>query len=202
VVLSAVRASLQWLVPVPLKLVFDSVIGHHALPGVLSWMPATSTPRLVALTASMVGIAVMLGLTAYGATAFLALAGQKVVFDLRCRLFGHLSVQSRSFHQRRTQGDLLSRLGGDVQAMQAVVVNVVPTAVENALTVAGMVVIMLLLDWQFSLLALSLLPLLLLLVRHYLGAIKKAQRQARQLEGEATTAAQQVLTSLPVVQAS
>lgn len=202
VLLSALRACLQWVAPVPLKLVFDSVLGHHPLPGVLSWMPATPMARLVVLTAAMVTIAVLLGLTAYGATAFLASAGQRVVYELRCRLFAHLSVQSRSFHQRRTQGDLLARLGGDVQAMQTVVVNVVPIAVENALTVTGMVVIMLVLDWQFSLLALSLLPVLLLLVRHYLAAIKQAQRRARRVEGAATTAAQQVLTALPVVQAS
>lgn len=202
VALSALRACLQWVAPVPLKLVFDSVLGNHPLPSVLSWMPPTPSARLVVLTAAMVGIAVLLGVTAFGATAFLASAGQRVVHDLRCRLFAHLSVQSRSFHQRRTQGDLLARLGGDVQAMQTVVINVVPMAVENSLTITGMIVIMLVLDWQFSILALSLVPVLVLVVRHYLAAIKHAQRQARRAEGEATTAAQQVLTALPVVQAS
>ncbi len=202
VALSALRACLQWVAPVPLKLVFDSVLAHHPLPSVLSWMPSTPSGRLVVLTAAMVGIAVLLGVTAFGATAFLASAGQRVVHDLRCRLFAHLSVQSRWFHQRRTQGDLLARLGGDVQAMQTVVVNVVPMAVENSLTIAGMIVIMLVLDWQFSLLALSMVPLLVLVVRHYMAAIKHSQRQARRAEGEATTSAQQVLTALPVVQAS
>ncbi|MST33567.1 ATP-binding cassette domain-containing protein [Acidimicrobiaceae bacterium USS-CC1] len=202
VALSAARACLQWIAPVPLKLVFDSVLGHHPLPGVLSWMPTAPTPRLLVLTGAMVVIALLLGLTAFGATAFLASAGQRVVHQLRCRLFAHLSAQSRSFHQRHAQGDLLSRLGGDVQAMQSVVVNVVPVVAENTLTIGGMVAIMLVLDWQFSLLALGMLPVLVLVVRHYLAVIREAQREARRAEGDAITAAQQILTALPVVQAS
>ncbi len=198
---SVLRAVLQWVVPVPIKLVFDSVLGTHPLPGVLAWLPADRITRLYVFSAAMVVIALLLGLTAYGANAWLAGAGQRVVFDLRFRLFRHLETQSLRFHQRRAVGDLLSRLGGDVQAMQSVVVNVLPVVVENSLTVVGMVVIMVVLDWRFSLLALSLLPALWLVVRHYLAVIKAAQRDARRNEGLATAAAQQTLVALPVVQA-
>ena len=201
VLFSAFRAMLTWIVPFPLKLVFDSVFANHPLPSILSWMPVNHTDRLYLLVGAMVVIAVLLGVTAYGADMLLAGAGQKVVFDLRTRLFRHLAAQSASFHQRRQQGDLLARLGGDVQAMQSVVVNVVPVVAENVLTVFGMLVIMLVLQWQFSLLAMSLLPVLWFVMRHYMGSIKTAQREARRNEGMATAAAQQILVSLPVVQA-
>ena len=201
VLFSAFRAMLTWVVPFPLKLIFDSVFANHPLPSILSWMPANHTDRLYLLVGAMMVIAVLLGVTAYGADMLLAGAGQNVVFDLRTRLFRHLAAQSASFHQRRQQGDLLARLGGDVQAMQSVVVNVVPVVAENVLTVFGMLVIMLVLQWQFSLLAMSLLPVLWLVMRHYMGSIKTAQREARRNEGMATAAAQQILVSLPVVQA-
>ncbi len=199
--LSAFRAMLTWIVPVPLKLIFDSVFAHHPLPPGLWWMPSDHVARLYALVGCMVVIAVLLGLTAYGADALLAGAGQRVVFDVRARLFRHLTAQSAAFHQQRRLGDLLSRLGGDVQAMQSVVVNVVPVVVENALTIVGMLVIMLVLQWQFSLLAMSLLPVLWIVMRRYMRSIKIAQREARRNEGMATATAQQVLVSLPVVQA-
>ncbi len=201
VLFSAFRAMLTWIVPVPLKLIFDSVFANHPLPSVLSWMPTSHSERLYVLVGAMVVIATLLGLTAYGADVLLAGAGQRVVFDLRTRLFRHLTAQSAAFHQHRKQGDLLARLGGDVQAMQSVVVNVVPVVAENVLTVFGMLVIMFVLQWQFSLLAMSLLPVLWLVMRHYMGAIKTAQREARRNEGMATAAAQQILVSLPVVQA-
>ena len=202
VAFSAFRAMLTWIVPVPLKLIFDSVFANHPLPGVLAWMPADHADRLYILVGAMLVLAVLLGLTAYGADVLLAGAGQKVVFDLRTRLFRHLTAQSASFHNRRMKGDLLARLGGDVQAMQSVVVNVVPVVAENVLTVVGMLVIMFVLQWQFSLLAMSLLPVLWLVMRHYMAAIKTAQREARRNEGHATAAAQQILVALPVVQAS
>ncbi len=201
VVCSVLRAVLQWIAPLPLKLIFDNVLTRHRLPSLLAWLPSTRSARLYVFCAAMIVIALLLGLTAYGANALLAGAGQRVVYDLRCRLFRHLEAQSARFHQSRPLGDLLSRLGGDVQAMQSVVVNVLPTVVENSLTVTGMVVIMFVLDWRFSLLALALLPGLLWIVRHYLAAIKTAQRAARRNEGMASAAAQQTLAALPVVQA-
>lgn len=201
VICSLLRAVLQWLAPLPLKLIFDNVLANHRLPGLLAWLPSSHSARLYAFCGAIIVIAALLGATAYGANALLAGAGQRVVYDLRCRLFRHLEAQSARFHQTRPVGDLLSRLGGDVQAMQSVVVNVIPVVVENGLTVAGMLVIMLVLDWQFSLLALALLPGLWWVVRHYLAAIRTAQRGARRDEGLATAAAQQTLVALPVVQA-
>ena len=67
-------------------------------------MPANHTDRLYILVGAMVVIAVLLGLTAYGADMLLAGAGQKVVFDLRTRLFRHLTAQSAAFHHRRHAG--------------------------------------------------------------------------------------------------
>ncbi len=198
---SVLRAVMQWLAPLPLKLIFDNVLSNHRLPALLAWLPAGRSSRLYIFCLAMVMIALLLGLTSYGTNALLAGAGQRVVYDLRCRLFRHIEAQSARFHQSRPIGDLLSRLGGDVQAMQSVVVNVLPVAVENTFTVAGMLVIMMFLDWQFSLLALALLPGLWWVVRHYLAAIKGAQRGARRNEGLATATAQQTLVALPVVQA-
>lgn len=198
---SVLRAVLQWVAPVPLKMIFDNVLSHQRLPAVLSWLPPNRTSLLYALVGSMAVVAALLALASYGANALLANAGQRVVYELRCRLFRHLEAQSAAFHQRRPVGDLLARLGGDVQAVQSVVVNVVPVVVENSITVAGMIVIMLVVDWHFSALALCVLPVLWWVVRHYMAVIKTAQRGARRNEGLASATAQRTLVSLPVVQA-
>ncbi|MDA8374725.1 MAG: ABC transporter ATP-binding protein [Actinomycetota bacterium] len=198
---SALRAMVQWASPWPLKLIFDTVLGSRPLPQLLSWLPATRVARLDVMAGAMVVIAILLGIFAYATNALLANAGQRMVFDLRCRLFNHLERQSMEFHASNSVGDLLSRLGGDIQAIQGVVANVVPILVENSLTILGIVVIMLFVDWRYTIVILSLLPVMYLTVRHYLTAIKKSQRQARDVEGRATAFAQEVLISLPVVQA-
>ncbi len=199
---SLARAVLQWLVPVPLKVVFDNVLGAHPLPPELRWLPGGRLPLLYSLCGLMVVIAALLGACSYAAAVLLAGAGQRVVVDLRCRLFAHLTRQSRHFYTGRPVGDLLARLGGDAQAMQSAVVNVLPVVAENTLTVAGMLVIMTIVDWQFSLLAICVIPVLGVLVRHYLSTIRNAQRIARRAEGASSAIAQQVVVGLAVVQAA
>ena len=198
---SVAQAVMQWLAPWPLKIIFDSVIGSHPVPGPVRFLPANPSGRLVVLTLATLVIAVLLGLAGYGANRWVANAGQRVVFDIRTDLFTHLSRQSVGFHQRRTTGDLMSRLDGDVSQIQSLMVDAVPTVVNNVVTLAGMVVIMLVMDWHFAATLLLTVPLLTWLVVHYLRRIKTAQREALRRQGEASAVAQEVLTSLTVVQA-
>jgi len=198
---AALQAVMQWLAPWPLKLIFDTVLAHHKVPGLLNGLVSGRSARLDVLALAMLVIAVLLGVFSYLSNRLVAIAGQRVVYDLRCDLFRHLEAQSLGFHQRRSTGDLMSRLSGDTQAIQNLTVNAVPTFVNNVLTLVGMVVIMALVDWHFTVLALSVIPLTAWAVRHYLKRIKAAERHARRFEGLANGAAQEVLTSLPVVQA-
>ncbi len=198
---SVVQAAMQWLEPWPLKLIFDNVIGTQPLPAWLGFLPQQQGPRLDVLALAMLVIAIWLGIFRYAADRLVAQAGQRVVFDLRRDLFRHIEGQSLAFHQRRVTGDLLSRLGGDVQAVQGVMVNAVPTVTNNVLTLAGMLLIMLMVDWQYTLVAMSLTPVLYLAMREFLGRIKRQQRQARRWEGTASGVAQEVLTSITAVQA-
>lgn len=194
-------ALLQWLAPWPLKLIFDSVMSHHPLPSLLRGFPASPVARLDLLVMAMLVIAIGQGVATYFAARTLAGVGQRVILAIRCDLFRQLEAQSLAFHQRRTVGDLMSRLGGDTQALQDLLVNAVPTLVNNSLTLLGMLVIMAMVDWRYTLVALSLWPALYFTVTYFLPNIKAAQRQARRCEGGANAIAQEVLTSLVNVQA-
>ena len=198
---SLVGAVMQWLAPWPLKVIFDSVLSHHPVPGVLAWMPSDPTGRLVVLSGLTVLIAVLLGGFGYLANRRVAQAGQQVVFAIRTRLFGHLLAQSLSFHQQRRTGDLMSRLDGDIQQMQVVMVDGVPTLINNVVTVAGFVVIIFLIDASLGLVTVTAVPCLYFLVRYFHRRIKAAQRAAMRAQGDAAATAQEALTSLQVVQA-
>ncbi|MHB8244181.1 MAG: ABC transporter ATP-binding protein [Acidimicrobiales bacterium] len=199
--MSVMTAVMQWAAPWPLKFIFDSVLSRKPLPSWLAWLPAAHLARLEVFAGAMLAIAVVLGLSDYLSNRFVATAGQHVVFAVRCRLFRHIEDQSLAFHQTRKSGDLMSRLGGDIQAIQSAVVTGVSTMLRNSLTLVGMAVIMLFIDWRYALLALSLMPVLAYTTRYYLKRIKHIQRQARRAQGEANSAALEVLTSMAVVQA-
>ncbi|HUY61378.1 MAG TPA: ABC transporter ATP-binding protein [Candidatus Dormibacteraeota bacterium] len=198
---SVLTAVALWAAPWPLKFVFDSVIGHHRLPTWLHWLPGAAAGRLTVLVGALLGIAAVQAVADYLANRWVATAGQRVIFGLRCQLFDHLEAQSLRFHQGRRTGDLLARLGGDIQAIQSAMVTAVPTLVRNVLTLVGMVTIMLILDWRYTLLALALVPALYLVTRHYLRRITALQRRGRRADGEASSVAQEVLTAITVVQA-
>ena len=200
-VASALAAMMEWAAPWPLKFIFDSVIGHKPLPAWLAGLPSDQSGLLTAMAAALLSVAAALAVADYLSTRLVATAGQRVVFEIRCQLFRHIESQGSDFHQRRQTGDLLARLGGDVQAIQSAMVTAVPTLVRNVLTLIGMVTIMLIVDWRYALLAMALVPLLFWVSRHYLTRIKSIQRQARRADGEASSVAQEVLTSITVVQA-
>lgn len=201
-----ILASAAWAVaqiasPWPLKVVFDSVLSHHRLPAALSFLPTSRFALLNASAGAMIVIASLRGVFSYLATGSVGRAGQRLVFDVRCRLFRHLEAQSLGFHQTREAGDLMARLSGDAQALQGVMVNAAPTVVNSGITLVGMFTIMALINWRYALLSVSLLPVVFLVVRFYLTRLRQAQRQARRFEGNANSVAQEVLTSLAVVQA-
>lgn len=198
---SAFAALMELAAPWPISFIFDSVIGHRPLPQALSFLPSARGSLLVCLTGGMLAIAALLAGADYLSNRLVATAGQRVVFAIRCELFRHIASQAPSFHHRRQTGDLLARLGGDVQAVQSAMVTAVPTLVGNALTLLGMVTIMLLVDWHYALLTMALVPLLFWMARHYLSRIKALQRRARRADGQAGSVAQEVLTSMTVVQA-
>ncbi len=200
-VASLLQAVLQWIAPWPLKMIFDSVLAHHPVPALFNWLPADPQGRLLALSILTVQIAVALGGAGYLANWLVAQAGQRVVAAIRADLFEHLQRQSLAFHQRRQTGDLMSRLDGDTQDIQNLTVDVLPTVLNNAVTVVGFVVIMLAVNVFLGAVSLVMVPVMFWLVRHYLGRIKHAQRQALRAQGESAGVAQEVLSSLLVVQA-
>ncbi len=102
-------------------------------------------------------LAVATGLRLY----FLIKLGERVVADLRKRLFRHvLGLDQAHFLKQRT-GEVLSRLTADMAIVEAVVGNVVPVAIRNAVTLAGALVWMLLVSPGFTALVLLLIPLVL-----------------------------------------
>ena len=197
---SALQAVFQWLSPWPLQMVFDNVLNHLPLPAWLAFLPAAPDQRLAVLSLAAVVIALGLAVFGYASAYLIGKAGQGFVYGIRIALFTHLERQSLAFHERRTTGDLMSRLSGDAQALQSVMVDAMPSMVNSLFTLTGIAVIMLIVDWRFALLVLGLVPVLHLSLSRFMGGLKTSVRAARRQEGAASTVAQEVLTSIAAVQ--
>ena len=89
--------------------------------------------------------------------------GNRVMQDLRNRLFEHLESMHLGFFTGTRTGDIQSRLGNDVGGVESVVTQTASSILSNAVTVIASLVAMLLLSWQLTLVAVALLPVFVLL---------------------------------------
>ena len=85
--------------------------------------------------------------------------------------------------------------------MQSFIASGVLDIFINSITIIGMIGVMLYLNWRFTLIALSVLPLLCVVVYSFTRRIKKASREVREKEGQIVSIMQEVLTSIRVVKA-
>jgi len=150
--------------------------------------------------AATLAIALGTGVLTYGYTRTLGDIGQRFVFALRRDVFAHLQRLSLRFHDRQRTGDLITRLTSDIQALRDVVSNGSILLVSNACLLVGMVAMMVWLNWQFALAALSVAPLLFWTVFRYTSRIKAAARDARVSDGLLASVAQETLASIRIVQ--
>ena len=98
-------------------------------------------------------------------------------------------------------GDLLNTLISDIQAVRELIEHALIGLAVNSLTLVGMIAIMLAMDWRFALLALSIVPPLFAVVYRLTRQIKQASRDVRRREGAVAAVAQEVLSSIRIVQA-
>ena len=198
-------AALTVFRPWPLKVVIDRVLSQRPsrVPFLHAWLDHAPLSRLHILygaCATTLIIAVSTGILTYYYIRTLGDIGQRFVFALRQNLFAHLQRLSLRFHDRQRTGDLITRLTSDIDAIQDLIANGIIVFGSNAFLLAGMLILMFWLNWQFALAALSVAPLLFWTVFRYSNRIKIAAGKARASSGILASLAQETLASIRIVQ--
>ncbi len=194
------------LQPWPLKVVLDNVLKSREMHGWLNRLILATAGddklailRLAAI--AVLAIAVLDAICSYAEKYVTTSVGQWVTHDLRRTLYHHIQRLSLAYHDHSQTGDLISRVTSDIDAIQGFIVSGLLGALINSLTLAGMVGVMLYLNWSFTLVALSVAPVLFAVVYSYTRRIKKASREVRKKEGQIVSVMQEVLSSIRVVKA-
>jgi subfamily B ATP-binding cassette protein MsbA len=194
------------LAPWPLKVVFDYVLATKPMPRWMSEMFSSTVGLekmaiLKVAVFSLIIIAVVGAISSYVEKYFTTSVGQWVMHDLRRALYHHIQRLSLSYHDQKRTGELIATVTGDIDAIQDFVSQALLGIVVDVLTLLGMLLVMFYLDWRFTLIALSVAPLLFVVVYSYTHRIKKASRALRKKEGEVVSIVQEVFSSIRVVKA-
>jgi ABC-type multidrug transport system fused ATPase/permease subunit len=106
--------------------------------------------------------ALVYAVASYAQTYLVGWVGQRALQDLRVRLFQHLQQLSIGFYSRNRAGVIISRMTNDVEALDQLVEDGIATLIQSGLTLIGVVVILLVLDFQLALLTFLAIPILLI----------------------------------------
>lgn len=191
--------------PWPLKLIFDYILLDKPLPDTMASISTIgSRDSLTLLTIVCLGIvllAVFESLFSYTNKYFIAAAGHSMINDVRQRVFEHLQILPQSFHGASRSGDLVVRLTSDINALKKLLINSVEDLAKYGLTFASIIVMMLWMDWQLTLIAFAIVPLLYVLSFRFSGKVKVVAKQKRRKESAVASIVQETVTSMAVVQA-
>jgi ATP-binding cassette subfamily B protein len=123
-------------------------------------------------------------LVSYVQLAVAAFVAQDLGATLRNRLFVHLEHLSLGWHGRQRVGDLVQRISGNVTDIEKLVTDGLVDLLSGVLTLTGILIVMLVLNWQFTLLSMVILPPLVVVIVGYTRWIKRASKKAARALGE------------------
>jgi subfamily B ATP-binding cassette protein MsbA len=154
-----------------------------------SWLSRVLPPELLrqaawVLPAALVTLGVAKGLAYFGQFHLMGMVGQRVSSRLRRRVLSALVRAGPSHLVRQRTGDLLSRLSGDVSAVEMAVTYALASYVRDTATAAALFGLCVWLDWRLSLLAFGLLPLTAVPLLRATRKLRDISRRAQASQGD------------------
>lgn len=178
-VLVLVGAALSVIPPLLTERAFDDGLFPKGGPNL---------PVLVEIVVLMLVVYVISALLGVWQTYLTASVGNKVMGALRVRLFSHLQSMELSFFTHTKTGIIQSRLQNDVGGVASVLTNTISSILGNTVTVIAALVAMLLLNWQLTIVAVVLMPILVI-----------AQRRVGQVRARIATRTQESLSDMTAI---
>jgi len=194
----------ELLKPWPLQIVIDYVLGGKPAPVGGMVGSFLSLPPTVLLVAACAGLIVV----NLGASALTLLhnyttirVGQNMVNDLRSDLYAHLQRLSLAYHSRQRVGDLMYRITADSFAVQTMIMNGVLPILSAVILLGGMLIVLFPMDPMLTLLALTVVPILFVLISAFNRKIVEVATEVRDADARVYSLVQWGMSAIKVVQA-
>lgn len=177
-----VGVTLGILPPFFIQRIIDDGIGKKDLDVVVFYSLWT-----VGITIAAAGVTILYGYWS-------VVVGQKIMCDLRNRLFGHLQGMSLRFFTASRTGEIQTRLISDVQGVQQVLSNTLVDAVSNAAIVVTSLAAMFLLDWRLTLLSIAMIPFFAVIGQWVGNFARDVRKGTQEQTGELNSMMQETLS--------
>ena len=202
--LSLLAAPISLLLALPLKIVVDNVLGREPLPRFLqALLPAgavgSSGACLFLAVAMLLFLSLILNLQSFASWLLQTYTGEKLVLDLRTKLFWHVQRMDLAFHDRRGTNDMAYRIQHDAPAIQYIFLQGAVPMLSSALSFVAMLYVTARIDWVLAVIAVSLSPVLFLLGRKSSHRARAGWDGIKKLDSSAMLVLHEALSSIRVV---
>ncbi len=205
-VVSLIVIPLTLITPLPIKIIVDNVLGTQPLPGYLRILaPSSSTGSKE--PAILLAIGILLASAVLGnAQNLLSIwssnkVGNRITLDMRARVFRQMQRLSILYHDTKGVTDSTYRVQNDAPWLRQLAIDTLPPLIADILTLSGMILVMMLFDWELALIALIVAPFMFLFTMIYRQRLRRGWRKVKSSESAALSAAQESLSASRVVKA-
>jgi ATP-binding cassette subfamily B protein/subfamily B ATP-binding cassette protein MsbA len=189
----------ELLKPWPLQIVIDNVLGGKSLS--LAGFTSSASSLLLFASIGIVGVHFGAGTLTLLHNYTAIRIGQNMVNDLRGSLYAHLQRLSLAFHSRQRVGDLLYRITADSFAVQTMIMNGALPILSALVLLVGMLLVLFPLDPVLTMLALTVVPVLFVLISLFNKRIVEVAGDVRTTESRVYSLVQWAMSSIKLVQA-
>jgi ATP-binding cassette subfamily B protein len=151
--------------------------------------------------AALLVLSIVSALLAYIGLYLASFIAQNLTARLRRQLFEHLQRLSLDWHGKQKKGDLVQRVTGDIANIEKLVTDGLIDLISASLYVVGIVTVMLIVNWQFTLISIVIVPALAFIVLGYTTSIKAASKKAAKAAGQVANVAAEDIGAITVLKA-
>ncbi|MBK7105323.1 MAG: ABC transporter ATP-binding protein [Ignavibacteriae bacterium] len=136
----------------------------------------------------------------YALTYYTQLMGQKIIFDLRVKLFEHIQKLSLKYFDKTPIGRIVTRVTNDVEALNELFSSGIVTVFSDVFTIIWIFGFMFFMSWELALITLSVLPILFYATFLFRKKVRDAYRKERKQLSKLNSYMQEHITGMNVVQ--
>ena len=150
-----------------------------AMSGLWNWLDPRPLKGIAQISGIYFGLLIFTFVLEFLQTYFMQWTGQKVMFDLRSQIFRYLQRMHVGFYDTNPVGRLDTRVTTDVDALNEMFTSGVVSIFEDFFVLAGIVAIMLCMNWKLALITFAVLPLIVVATKIFRDKVRDSYRRIR-----------------------
>jgi len=162
---------------------------------------AKDVTKLHLIPLAIILIFVVKCLSDYGRYYLMADVGQRIILDIRNKLYGHIQTLSLKFFQQTPTGVLISRLTNDVNMVQASVTNAITGFIKEVFSILALIGVVFYRDWQLAIIAMFVFPAVAVPINRFGQRLKRYSTKSMHVMGDIMTILDEAISGIRIVKA-